>query len=101
VLRGDQASGNLAEAIRFDTSGAPNDSEGDFIAFDDSPSAWIQIHQQAFDQQIAAGTGALDGWQLYAALGPLLIVGLAWLGLRPRLREYAWTGEERAASPAD
>jgi hypothetical protein len=87
-----------ADAIGFDVSAAPNNSEGDFTAFDNALSAWIQIHQNAFDQEIAAGTGALNGWQLYAALGPLLIVGLAWLGLRPRLREYAWTGEERAAS---
>jgi len=101
VLRADQTTGNAAEAIRFDTSAAPNDSEGDFTAFDSALSAWIQIHQQAFDQQISAGTGALNGWQLYAALGPLLIVGLAWLGLRPRLREYAWTGEERVAGAAD
>ena len=101
MLRGYQTSGNLAEAIRFDTSAAPNDSDGDFTAFDGALSAWIQIHQHAFDQQIAAGTGALNGWALYAALGPLLIVGLAWFGLRPRLREYAWTGEERAAGAAD
>jgi hypothetical protein len=89
VLRADLESGRPAEAVRFDTSSAPGDSEGDFLAFDSALGAWIQIHQQAFDQEIAAGNGALNGWQVYAVLGPLLIVGLAWLGVRPRLREYA------------
>ena len=97
VLRADWDSGRLSEAVRFDTSAAPNDSEGDFIAFDSALGAWIQIHQQAFDREIAAGNGDLNGWQLYAVLGPLLIVGLAWLGVRPRLREYAWTGVDRTA----
>jgi hypothetical protein len=89
ILRADSARGNLAEAVRFDTSAAPNDADGDFAAFDRALNAWIQIHQQAFDQEIAAGNGNLNGWQVYAVLGPVLIVGLTWLGLMPRLREYA------------
>lgn len=89
ILRADAAGGNLAEAIRFDTSSAPNDSGGDFNAFDSALGGWIQIHQRAFDQAIAASTGNLNGWQVYAAIGPLLIVVLTCLGLIPRLREYA------------
>jgi hypothetical protein len=97
VLRADSAGGDLAEAVRFDTSSAPHDSDGDFGAFDGALGAWIQIHQQAFDREIAAGDGNLTGWQVYAALGPLLIVVLTWLGLRPRLRQYAWTADSRLA----
>ncbi len=96
TLRADAASGNLTEAIRFDTSAAEGDSDGDFNVFDNALGAWIQVHQRAFDEAIAAGNGNLNGWQLYQWLAPLLIVILTWLGLRPRLREYT-TGGDRTA----
>jgi hypothetical protein len=88
ILRADAARGNLAEAVRFDTGAAANDADGDFAAFDRALNAWIEIQQQAFDQQIAAGNDTLNGWQVYEVLGPMLIVDLTLLGLMPRLREY-------------
>jgi hypothetical protein len=83
VLRSDWVNGNVVEAIRFYNSPAPNDSGGDFAAFDSALGAWMRIHQQAFDEQVAAGTGDLDRWQVYAAIGALLIAVLAGLGIRP------------------
>jgi hypothetical protein len=88
TLRADAASGNLKEAVRFDTSPAPNDSDGHFNAFDKALGGWIQINQDAFDQAVAAGRGNLNGWSLYPALGALLIVALTFFGLRPRIGEY-------------
>jgi hypothetical protein len=88
TLRADVASGNLNEAVRFDTSPAPNDSDGHFNAFDAALGTWIQINQSAFDRAVAAGMGNLSGWQVYPALAMLLVVALTFAGLRPRLGEY-------------
>ncbi len=88
TLRADATSGNMSEAVRFDTSPAPNDSNGHFNAFDAALGKWIQINQSAFDQAVAAGVGNLSGWQLYLALGALLVVALTFFGLRPRIGEY-------------
>jgi hypothetical protein len=88
TLRADAASGNLKEAVRFDTSPAPDDSDGRFSAFDAALGRWIQVNQDAFDQAIAAGVGNLNGWSLYPAAGALLVVALTFVGLRPRIGEY-------------
>jgi hypothetical protein len=88
ILRADATSGRTQEAVRFDTSTAPNDSDGHFNAFDDALGRWIQINQSAFDRSVAAGNGNLAGWQLYPIAGALLVVALAFVGLRPRLGEY-------------
>jgi hypothetical protein len=88
TLRADAARGDLKEAVRFDTSPAPSDSDGHFNAFDAALGRWIGINQSAFDQAVAAGQGNLSGWQLYPALGALLVVALTFVGLRPRIGEY-------------
>ena len=88
TLRADATSGNLEEAVRFDTSAAPNDSDGQFNAFDAALGTWIKVNQDAFDQAVSAGVGNFGGWNLYPALGALLVVALTFVGLRPRLGEY-------------
>lgn len=88
TLRRDAGSGNLKEAVRFDTSPTTTDSGGHFSLFDFELQRWIQIHQSAFDQAVATGDGNLSGWQLYPPLAALLVVGLAFAGLRPRIGEY-------------
>jgi hypothetical protein len=89
VLRADVSGGNLKEAVRFDTSASPNDSDGQFNAFDAALGRWIQVNQDAFDQAVATGMGNLDRWNLYPAVGALLIVALTFVGLRPRIGEYS------------
>lgn len=88
TLRQDAGSGNLPEAVRFDTSTNITDSEGRFILFDLKLQTWIQVNQSAFDRAVAAGDGNLRGWQLFPPLAALLVVGLAFAGLRPRIGEY-------------
>jgi hypothetical protein len=89
TLRHDNTSGNFKEAVRFDTSSAPSDSDGHFNAFDDALGKWTQINQSAFDGAVAAGNGNLSGWQVYPLVGAILIVALTFVGLRPRLGEYS------------
>ena len=48
--RASYASGNLTEAIRFDTSHAPVDSNGAFDAYDAALTKLTAINQRAFDQ---------------------------------------------------
>jgi hypothetical protein len=88
VLRRDATAGNMPEAVRFDTSAAPNDSDGLFNAFDAALGTWIQVNQDAFNQAVATGDGNLNGWNLYPAIGALLVVALTFVGLRPRIGEY-------------
>jgi hypothetical protein len=88
TLRADATSGRMSEAVRLDTSPAPGDSDGEFSAFDAALGRWIQVNQDAFDQAVAAGVGNLNGWNLYPALGAVLVVGLTFFGLRPRIGEY-------------
>lgn len=92
VLRADWANDNEVEAVRFFNSQAPNDSGGDFAAFDSALGAWTQMHQSAFEEEIAAGGGDLDGWWVYGVVGPVLIVLLAALGILPGLGERTWAG---------
>jgi hypothetical protein len=88
TLRGIAAGGNLTAAVRYDTSPTPDDSDGAFNAFDVALGRWIQVNQDAFDQAVATGQGNLNGWNLYPAIGALLVVALTFVGLRPRIGEY-------------
>jgi hypothetical protein len=88
TLRADATSGDLKEAVRFDTSPAPSDSNGHFNAFDLALGRWIQVNQDAFDAAVNAGVGNLAGWSVYPAVGALLVVALTFVGLRPRIGEY-------------
>jgi hypothetical protein len=89
ILRADAASGNVKEAVRFDTSAAPSDSDGQFSAFDKALDRWIQVNQDAFGQAVDAGDANLNGWSLYPAVGAVLVVALTFVGLRPRIGEYS------------
>jgi hypothetical protein len=49
----------------------------------------ITINQNAFAAAVNDGSSATDGWTLVIpAIGAILVIGLAFAGVRPRLREY-------------
>ena len=81
--------GDHREAVRFCISYAPGDSNWAFDQFDNALSKVIEINEKAFADFTARGFGALDGLDTLALLVGVLIPLLAFLGLRPRLREYA------------
>ncbi|MFL6114061.1 MAG: hypothetical protein ACJ786_22285 [Catenulispora sp.] len=79
---------DLPEAIRFDTSPAPSDSDGAFIAYSGALQSVIDINTKAFDTSIADGLSGMSPWPWVPLGGTVLIVMLVLAGIRPRLAEY-------------
>ncbi|MFC4912797.1 hypothetical protein [Actinomadura gamaensis] len=87
-LRAMYASGDLQKTVQFDTSPAPADSNGAFNAFDQAMARVIAINQAQFEAHVRRGGDDLAGWTAVPPLAALVIIGLVWLGVRPRLSEY-------------
>jgi len=87
-IRALNTSGNLHEAIRFDTSYAPADSNGAFTTYDTALSHVTEINQDAFNKAISDGEHQLGGWSFIPALAWLVIAALVLAGCKPRLAEY-------------
>ena len=87
-IRSLAASGNLLEAIRFDTSYAPQDSNGAFTAYDKALTTVTQINQRAFDRAIRDGRRQLAGWTVIPIVSCVAVALLVVAGCRPRLAEY-------------
>lgn len=60
-----------------------------FSRFDGALSRTLDINQQAFDASVPAGFAALNGLTAQTVIIVGMIAILAFLGFRPRLREYA------------
>jgi hypothetical protein len=88
VLRTDVARNDMREAVRYSLGQQTGESDGDLIALDKDLGGWIAIDQTRGDADLAAGARALDGWQWIPVVVWVLVVGLAYVGIRPRLREY-------------
>lgn len=79
------------DAIAFDTdtSDAHDTENYDFSAYVDGLDTLIGINQNAFDQAIADGDSALDGWTGRWPYGAaVLVIVLVVAGVWPRLAEY-------------
>ncbi len=80
---------NLAQAVGYDLSVAPNDSDGAFNAYANALQSDININTAAFTQAVADGQGSAGGGFLAVeALSALVIIGLVYVGVRSRLAEY-------------
>jgi len=88
VLRADVARNDLREAVRYSLGPQAGQSQGDLVALDRDLGAWIAIDQTSGDANLATGARALYGWQWIPVVVWVLIGGLAYLGIRPRLKEY-------------
>jgi uncharacterized membrane protein len=78
------ASGRRAEAIAL-----TQHSSAAFDRVDQSLGLTLEEAQKAFDESIARGFDAVAGFEVSAPIAAFAISFLAWLGLRPRMREYA------------
>ena len=60
-----------------------------FAKFDDALGKTLKINQDEFERAIDRGFRDVANFEIIAAFATLAICVLAWLGLRPRLREYS------------
>ena len=80
---------NLAQAIGYDISVTPSDSDGAFNAFAIALQSDININSAAFTQAVADGqSNAGGGFLAVEALSALVIISLVYVGVRSRLAEY-------------
>jgi hypothetical protein len=80
---------DLPAGIAFDFGIAPNESDGAFNAYAAALQADITINSAAFTQAVADGSSDASGAFLAVeALAVLLMTGLIFAGVRPRLAEY-------------
>ena len=78
----------LRAAVRYSLGPQSGQSQGDLVALDRDLGTWIAIDQTNGDANLATGARALYGWQWIPVVVWVLIGGLAYLGIRPRLKEY-------------
>jgi hypothetical protein len=89
AMRATLASGDLRDAIEFDTGSALGYSTYDLGRYDQALTHLIAVKQQVFNQAVSDGTGELGGWSgLLPAVLTVLLVALLGLGVWPRLAEY-------------
>jgi hypothetical protein len=86
--------GDLTGAVALCLGKAPHESDWAFDKFDDALIRTLKINQDYFDADIATAEGWMVtrgriewlGWIIPVAA--IVILGVVWLGLQPRLREY-------------
>jgi hypothetical protein len=81
--------GRHAEAVALCTGNRKGESNYAFNEFDKALGRTLDVNQRAFDDSVAEGFNGVSGFGVIAPVGAALIALLTWLGLRPRLREYA------------
>jgi hypothetical protein len=82
------ASGKMADAVELAIGDKPDESNAAFDRFDVALAATVDINRAAFDHEMDSTNGNLGTAETVSVALCLLIAGLTWLGLRPRLREY-------------
>jgi hypothetical protein len=88
-IRALAAAGRRADAIALCTGNGPEQSNGAFESFDRALQKTLDINESAFARARDDGFLDLANFEISAPIAAVLISLLAWLGLRPRLKEYA------------
>ncbi len=84
-----ETSGQHAAAIALCTGNAPGQSDWAFSRFDQELDQILSANERSFDAAVAQGFEDVNGFDISAPLIALSIAALAFLGLLPRIREYA------------
>ena len=77
------------EAVRMELGDKPDEAAGAFRRFDEALAKTLKINRDEFDKAVDQGFAALSGFDAASIVAALAVVLLAYLGLRPRLKEYA------------
>jgi hypothetical protein len=83
-----EKTGKHADAVELATGSRPDESSAAFDRFDEAVLRTIRINQDEFDAVIASGDRGLKRAEIVDPTLTIIIALLAWLGIRPRLREY-------------
>jgi hypothetical protein len=84
-----ETEGKHPEAVRLCTGYREGESNWAFKQFDEALGKVLKINGDEFDRAIAAGKAALAGSEPAAAVVLLAVAVLTYVGLRPRLLEFA------------
>jgi hypothetical protein len=88
-IRALEAQGKHAEAVRLSLGTRDGEAGAAFDRFDESVQRALAINQDAFDAALAAADRGLRRAEWLDPAFAFAIALLGWLGIRPRLREYA------------
>jgi hypothetical protein len=88
-IRALEKGGQHAAAIALCTGEGNDQSNGVFARFDGELGKTLEINQHAFDASVGRGFADVAGFEWIAPVAAFLISVFAWLGLRPRIREYS------------
>jgi hypothetical protein len=80
--------GKHADAIELCIGTRPDESNAAFARFDGALQKTLDINQTAFDAATARAEAELKKAEIVDPALAILVVVLAWLGIRPRLKEY-------------
>jgi hypothetical protein len=84
-----QRQGQTRPAIELCLGNAPGQSNWIFDQFDRALLATLDINQRAFDASVDTGLSAVSALEIKALVAAIVIALLCFLGLAPRIREYA------------
>jgi hypothetical protein len=87
-IRAAERTGRHDAAIEWATGTKPGDTVWAFTQFEQAMDKVIAVNQQEFDTAINRALGRLAYGELIDIVAALVIAGLAWLALWPRVGEY-------------
>ena len=88
-IRQFERQGQTRQAIDLCLGTAQGQSNWAFDQFDNALLATLEINQKAFDASVSKGLAAVASLEIKALVAAIVIALLCFLGLAPRIREYA------------
>ena len=89
-LRALENAGKHKEAIALCIGNDPGKSNWAYTQFDDALDKTLKINQTEFDLNINEATNILQPFDIINPLALIIVVALAFAGMWPRMREYAF-----------
>jgi CHASE3 domain sensor protein len=87
-IRAFETSGQHDAAVALDTGSAIGQSDWAFAQFDAALGQTLGINEQWFSDSVQRAFDDLNGLDVLGPIAGLILAGLVWLGLQPRIAEY-------------